>query len=672
MRKIFYLLAALYVSLSLPCVSVAQNPNPALDIYGGWPQISCTNTGYFHTEKVQNRWWICDPLGHVFWTVGVYNVSAVQNEQTDNQGSSYYKRVIAKYGNADVTWGPQENRRLLSWGFNTLGEFSEKWVFPETTYSGWPNSTQPVQIPDVRLVQPAVYAMNSTGNVGVAMKDMLYGTDSNYKGWRGSGLPDFFDPYYETWMSTALKNYAFNSYSLGLTVDETDQLWGFGAGPSYATTPPGHNSDNPAWIVLATAPIQSYNPAPDSVASPQLYTNSEVVSKWNLEQFLVAKYKGSIAALNASWGSNYTTFESSGNYIYFQKVGTGNGTTNTFTFNAANPASPTNWIDPYSVQIFLNGQLVAGDCPYWVWACHAASGTGSVYSVPKGSVTGTVTYSSGTATVTFSTPPAAGASITANYVMNGWGVGTGLLDEDGRHTWMGTPTNATQNDPSLCLVSTQVCHATANPNMAADLNAWLFNFATQYFSVAANTVHSINHLLYFSTTLGTYQAPARAVILQAAAPYVDVLHETWDGSQAQLDFVADNAGDKPLETWEGSAANLDSCLWRYNPNSLEPTQEVRGSDYSSRVSLLWNGQTSEGNYPFVGFRWWDFVDMWNEKTNWGLVSLDDNAYDGKQAIIAPGVDPWGYPTGGEELNYGDFIDSVTGANQIWFQPVSTP
>jgi len=48
--------------------------------------------------------------------------------------------------------------------------------------------------------------------------------------------------------------------------------------------------------------------------------------------------------------------------------------------------------------------------------------------------------------------------------------------------------------------------------------------------------------------------------------------------------------------------------------------------------------------------------------NWGLVSLRDNAYDGKEAIRAAGVDPWGYPTGGEERDYGNFLGAVIAAN----------
>jgi hypothetical protein len=45
------------------------------------------------------------------------------------------------------------------------------------------------------------------------------------------------------------------------------------------------------------------------------------------------------------------------------------------------------------------------------------------------------------------------------------------------------------------------------------------------------------------------------------------------------------------------------------------------------------------------------------------VSFLDNAYDGKEAVRAPGTDPWGYTTGGEEKDYGDFISSVRAAHQ---------
>jgi hypothetical protein len=37
------------------------------------------------------------------------------------------------------------------------------------------------------------------------------------------------------------------------------------------------------------------------------------------------------------------------------------------------------------------------------------------------------------------------------------------------------------------------------------------------------------------------------------------------------------------------------------------------------------------------------------------------------AVVAPGTDPWGYPTGGEEKNYGNFLDDVRTANLQWLK-----
>ncbi|MGA2983933.1 MAG: hypothetical protein ABSG32_08960 [Terriglobia bacterium] len=40
----------------------------------------------------------------------------------------------------------------------------------------------------------------------------------------------------------------------------------------------------------------------------------------------------------------------------------------------------------------------------------------------------------------------------------------------------------------------------------------------------------------------------------------------------------------------------------------------------------------------------------------------DNGYDGKAAVVIGGMDSRGYPTGGEQANYGEFLDDVIGAN----------
>jgi hypothetical protein len=142
---------------------------------------------------------------------------------------------------------------------------------------------------------------------------------------------------------------------------------------------------------------------------------------------------------------------------------------------------------------------------------------------------------------------------------------------------------------------------------------------------------------------------------------VDVLRVSWSGQPDRLDFIVRHAGDVPLVIWMGIMANPDSAFFRYRGGL--PTQARRGEFYERSVSQLFEtAAPTSGSYPFVGFQWWEFADNWREKLNWGLVSLSDNAYDGKEAVVAVGKDQWGYAVGGEERDYGDVISHVKRAN----------
>jgi hypothetical protein len=161
-------------------------------------------------------------------------------------------------------------------------------------------------------------------------------------------------------------------------------------------------------------------------------------------------------------------------------------------------------------------------------------------------------------------------------------------------------------------------------------------------------------------------------VLKAAGQYVDVLGVGGGGVlniQAHMDFVARWTGDKPMIAWEGIVANPDSGRWRNTfPEKAGwsvSTQEARGLRYRHDLASLVNATvSSSGSRPVTGFLFWEWRDNWGEKTNWGLVSLLDNAYDGREARRSAGSDAWGYSTGGEERDYGNFLDSVRDAHAM--------
>jgi hypothetical protein len=236
----------------------------------------------------------------------------------------------------------------------------------------------------------------------------------------------------------------------------------------------------------------------------------------------------------------------------------------------------------------------------------------------------------------------------------GWGSGTGLLDENGSHAWVGKWYDEM---------------ATASAAVRADLDDFLYLYARRYFTVMAAKMrqYAPQHLVFGPTSLNGWAGLTRGPILRAAGESVDVLQAAI-GTQHALDRTAVYAGNKPIVTWDSFISNPDSALWRYpNPEDiasprLSTTQPGRGRMYADKVDFLFNAATPAGVHAVAGITFWGWSDHWWEKSNFGLVTLSDNAYDGQQAAVAPGTDAAGWPTGGEERDYGDFLSAVAAAN----------
>jgi hypothetical protein len=169
--------------------------------------------------------------------------------------------------------------------------------------------------------------------------------------------------------------------------------------------------------------------------------------------------------------------------------------------------------------------------------------------------------------------------------------------------------------------------------------------------------------------------PPPAPVLKAAAQYIEAFVTANDGpifTQAMMDYIEQNYGDKPYFGSYYSAANPDSAL-NGHANPVNPggftTQADRGQTYYIQmVQILQTMHTTAGNHPYIGLTWFDYVDSWGEKINWGLVTHLDNAYDGHEAVraaVACSEPISRYRCGGERADYGDLISSVAKANTLW-------
>jgi hypothetical protein len=633
----------------------------ALDQYGGITAMPSANpsTGIFRTEKFGNKWMFVDPANNGFFMIGMY-VLAPDNS-IDDMGGDYSDRVTAKYGDPGPTWGTAQLQRIQSWGYNANGPYASAYVLPTTTDSRWktPDETDPVKVPFIFLIRPAYYGMLNQSNWSPQpIKNMMYSSSSFYTGFRpGNGIADYYDSNLNTFFTNELasdaatgpiKSSPYKQYLIGVNVDDSDEMYGFGNGPDFVT---GHSNTHLGWLVLTMSPVQTANPNKGFI-----YPDTTIHSKQALHDQLEAEY-GTIGALNAAWSSNYTTFDSSGATITGASIATGSGTTLSFGTTLTGTV-----VAPFSLQIFVAGQMVGGD-----------TGNGAIWGP---NLSGGINYATGALNLSFSSghAPVSGAAVTASYIQNGWGVGTGLMDEDGRPShqgWIGTDYTFMTD---------------VNANLKSDLDNFLYQIAAHYFSMSKAGVESwMPGALYLGPdTLGSWGAPSNRNVLKAAGQYIDVmamgLSQTGPLTQPMLDFIFTYYGDKPFYTGEFRVANPDSAFFRYTALAQFPTQAARGQDYFNNVTTYPGAAyTATGSRPYVGVLWWQYLDNWGEKNDWGLVSLSDNAYDGKESVTGPGgvsvrsvpcTPPLqNYLCGGEERNYGDVITSVTSAHQQMMQAV---
>ncbi|MFN7016959.1 MAG: beta-galactosidase [Fimbriimonadales bacterium] len=154
-------LSQLRRTLTLETRDLERLPVPAdFDEYGAWktgPQLKATS--YFRTEKVGERWWLVAPNGRLFFSTGINCVhygdptfitgresmftwlpregeplakhygqasGALMGPVKAGRTYNFYAANLERKYGADypARWREQTLRRLRSWGFNTIGNWS--------------------------------------------------------------------------------------------------------------------------------------------------------------------------------------------------------------------------------------------------------------------------------------------------------------------------------------------------------------------------------------------------------------------------------------------------------------------------------------------------------------------------------------------------------------------
>ena len=214
--------------------------------------------------------------------------------------------------------------------------------------------------------------------------------------------------------------------------------------------------------------------------------------------------------------------------------------------------------------------------------------------------------------------------------------------------------------------------------LKTDLDLFLRQYAAQVFSPQVAVVHGYdpNHLLVCGPFGGNGDVGVRTPVLQGLVDAgCNVVVQMWDSTYPQTALATNRAvydlTGLPIVIWYGITSQADSDMSAFPKNGAYdadyPTQLLRGQQYALDLPAILNAQATDGTYYGLGISDWSMTDNTSNETNWGLFSLNDNAYDGRCAVIANSVDQWGYACGGETANYGDFLDSVTQTNSTVYQ-----
>ncbi|MBM7582197.1 hypothetical protein JOD02_001054 [Caldicoprobacter guelmensis] len=239
--------------------------------YGGWLEKRFDSTGYFRTEHDGKRWWLVDPDGYAFLSIGLDCVSPGVQGRVDGikklykwlpdengiykdawskgDGGEYFDFAIANlirvFGKAWWNeWAKMTRRRLVEWGFNTVGNWS---------------SLKFIRYAKLPYVWP--------------LKDFPETTEKIFR-----DFPDVFSQEYKNnaeRFAEQLKEFEGDPYMIGYFLRNEPQ-WAF---------------------------IHNLN-----IAEELLENEEELASKEVLIKFLSTRYDGDVEKFNEAWNLNLRSF----------------------------------------------------------------------------------------------------------------------------------------------------------------------------------------------------------------------------------------------------------------------------------------------------------------------------------------------------------------------------
>lgn len=145
--------------------------------WGGIADGAQKASGFFRVVEHGGIFWLVDPDGGRFLSKGINTVRFDQDKVQNSERIPYAENCARKYGSEDA-WRRAAAARIVAWGFNTLGSWSDE---------------------DVAKAAPALLAL--TPNLDLGMSFAWQKNDAA-KDKRRQDFPDVFDPNFERHVRT--------------------------------------------------------------------------------------------------------------------------------------------------------------------------------------------------------------------------------------------------------------------------------------------------------------------------------------------------------------------------------------------------------------------------------------------------------------------------------------
>ncbi len=593
-----------------------KKQNVPLDTYGGTPAIKGEKTGFFHLQKLGKRWIWITPDGNGFIPLGVSMVARqpVNWNGADRHAKGHVDHCLKKYGSLEA-WRKANAKRFRDWGFNFTGYYTYDRLSSEN-------------IPYVITLKLTTGSLDPRWEVA---GNVWYNARLNFQ------MPDVFNPDVLKYAEKEAKKQIEDPNDpllLFYYPDEPDQLKGFA----------GEHPHLGQAILCSSMEIGA---AVIEKKGDKLYPNH---SKQALIETLRKRY-GAIGKLNLAWGTDFKGFDD------LEAVRKDNA-------KWGDPKDPRRKGFPaYRKDLDEMKALFAEQYCKVVKTALRKTDPNHVLAFH--------TY---------------GAKLNEP-------IAQGLLRAGGFDLYMSEGDGAVYEKLGRPLMRVLYLHANADSplRLQGDIEDWVVTADAEGTKPDPKgsylKFYDDDADIWFKLKFVAWRLPVKIDGLVIARAGVDhpgegqALYSGKDENGRSWFTVrsANPYATGKIPEWANAldalkAAGKKATYLRSSavPTSNYRTQELRGAEWARNVGEVVGNVSPSGDYYIVGLEQWKWTDngwtYWLEQNNFGLVTLRDNAYDGKEAT-KPGADG-ALGTWDDELrNYGDFITPASKANRGIYQKI---